>query len=72
MSRSPGGAHVNSYRVYFARDDGRLELGERFACSSDEEAIARAQTMKPPPGAVIELWEGGRLVLRLPTNPNRT
>jgi hypothetical protein len=57
---------VKNYRVYFAQEGGRLELGESFVCASDEEALARARQARPPPGCVVELWEGGRLVARLP------
>ncbi|HEY9217832.1 MAG TPA: hypothetical protein VIO94_07285 [Phenylobacterium sp.] len=57
---------MTSYRVYFAREDGRLDQGAVFDCASDEEALARVRELKAPPGCAIELWRGGRMVLRIP------
>jgi hypothetical protein len=49
------------YRIYLVHDDGRLEPGESFYCTADEEAVAR---IGPPTRADIraELWQGGRFI----------
>ena len=49
------------YRIYLVHDDGRLEPGESFYCTTDEEALAR---IAPPsrPDIRAELWQGGRFI----------
>lgn len=54
-----------TYRVYFIDGDGRMQLGESLESPSDAEAIARFDLLDRR-GLTAELWQGGRLVRKLP------
>jgi hypothetical protein len=62
------------YRIYLVHDDGRLEPGESFYCTTDDEAAIR---VRPQARADIrvELWQGGRFIAaaghRRPPTPDR-
>jgi hypothetical protein len=67
MDRQCGKPPVSEYRVYIAYPNGRLELGERFTSTSDEQAVALAvASIDAPRGAELEIWAGGRLVQKIP------
>lgn len=53
------------YRVYWVEASGGLRPAQSFTSPEDAEAIAEFQALAQQKRAA-ELWEGGRLVLRLP------
>ena len=56
---------VPAYRLYKLRDDDRIAGPSTMVeCHSDGEVIAKAKAMLD--GLDIEIWDGPRLVLRLP------
>jgi hypothetical protein len=56
------------YRAYTVGLEGRLVSYEQIACPNDAEAVAEAQQLMQKRD--MELWSCGRLVMRLPRNPN--
>jgi hypothetical protein len=48
--------------------EGRLVSYEQMICPNDAEAVAEAQQLLRKHD--IELWSGGRLVMRLARKPN--
>ncbi|MET0295695.1 MAG: hypothetical protein ABW042_11850 [Phenylobacterium sp.] len=54
-----------AYRVYFIECDGRVQVGDPIQAIDDEAAIAAFDGLARP-GLTSELWQGGRLVRRLP------
>lgn len=58
---------MTAYRLYQLRPDGRIEApADIIECDSDEEVIAQARAMIN--GRDIEIWDGARVVMRVPTN----
>jgi hypothetical protein len=62
---APGRGPVPTYRIYFIEGDGRVQLGETLDAPSDPQAVARFEAMDRN-GLTAELWQGGRLVRKLP------
>jgi hypothetical protein len=56
------------YRVYTVGLEGRLVSYEQMTCPNDAEAISAAQQLLRKHD--MELWSGGRLVMRLTRKPN--
>jgi hypothetical protein len=56
---------VPAYRLYKLKDDDRI-VGSHtvIECNSDSEVIAKAKAMLD--GLDIEVWDGPRIVVRLP------
>lgn len=52
------------YRLYFVGANGRIERGETFTASDDEDAKRRAAAIAR--GVPYELWCGARLVEQNP------
>ena len=55
---------VPDYRVYGVNKDGQLAEATQISAVSDDEAKLIAHKMLD--GADVEIWEGARLVARLP------
>ena len=55
--------HMAEYRAYIVGDDGHFIGFEGMICYDDEEAIARAKQLLG--NHDVEVWSGGRLVIRL-------
>ena len=55
------------YRIYLTAADGRI-LGPAIVleCADDPEALSKT-SQATSSHATLELWQGNRLVLRLPT-----
>lgn len=53
-----------TYRILTIDRHGRLQLGESFECEGDEAALDRLHAFERG-GLAAELWQGGRLVIRL-------
>jgi hypothetical protein len=53
------------YRAYVVGDDGHFVSFEGFVAADDGEAVAKAQRLVD--GHDVELWSGGRFVIRLET-----
>jgi hypothetical protein len=56
------------YRVYTVGLEGRLVSYEQMTCPNDAEAVSAAQQLLRKHD--MELWSGGRLVMRLTRKPN--
>jgi hypothetical protein len=54
---------VNEYRAYIVGDDGYFAGSRSFMCSDDEDAAVWAK--QPVDGQDVELWNEGRLIIRL-------
>lgn len=54
-----------TYRVYIIDKHGRLQLGESFEAQDDDEALIRLDSLDRR-GSTLELWQGGRLLRKLP------
>lgn len=54
-----------TYRVYLIDRNGRVQLGQTFQLRGDEEAVAQFDSLERR-GLNAELWQGGRLVRKLP------
>ena len=61
---------VPAYRLYKLRDDDRI-VGSPVVieCDSDSEVIEKARAMLD--GLDIEVWDGPRVVVRLPARHER-
>lgn len=57
-------AEPASYRLFFLDDQGRIKKSKELDCADDEAAIAEARRLAD--GRTLELFDGCRLVLRLP------
>jgi hypothetical protein len=56
---------MHPYRIYLVDKDGHvLSPAQVIECADDQEASAQA--VKLTKGKSSELWDGGRLVFRLP------
>ena len=59
-----------SYRFYFtARINRPVGVPQRLECTDDAQAMIKARELVekvPPQGNGIEVWEGNRLVGRIP------
>lgn len=56
---------MRDYKLYRLGQGGQIiSAPEQFVSVSDEAALARAETLRD--GGRAELWEGKRLVRRLP------
>lgn len=51
------------YRAYTVADDGHFDGFGPLICDNDDDAVAKACSLLD--GKNIELWSGGRLVVRL-------
>jgi hypothetical protein len=58
---------VADYQVYIIDGNGRVRLSETFEARGDDEAIIRLQGLDGG-GDTLELWQGGRLLRRLPAD----
>lgn len=58
---------MRDYRAYTVGTDGRFIGFEPLVCDNDDDAIAKARSLLE--GKDIELWDGARLVIRLPHKP---
>ncbi|MFC3079215.1 hypothetical protein ACFODL_14045 [Phenylobacterium terrae] len=54
-----------TYRVYLIEADGRVRMGETFERPDDAAAQAAFEAIDRQ-GLNAELWQGGRLVRKLP------
>jgi hypothetical protein len=61
---------VPAYRLYKLKDGDRI-VGPptMIECNSDSEVIAKAKAMLD--GLDIEVWDGPRVVVRLPAEPRQ-
>lgn len=56
---------MTAYRLYQIGPEGRIDApAEIIECDSDAEVIARAKAMMD--GHNIEIWDGARVVVKLP------
>jgi hypothetical protein len=53
-----------NYRAYFVNSDGHIVSVRAIACGDDAEAIREAEKLRDERD--IELWDGTRMVTRLP------
>jgi hypothetical protein len=55
------------YRIYVTTTDGRVTaLPTVVECADDQEAIGKAAQITN--GKSVELWEGARFIVRLPSD----
>ncbi len=57
-------AEPASYRVFLLDDKGKITKSKALRCTDDEAAIAEARELAD--GRCLELYDGCRLVIRLP------
>ncbi|WP_036255320.1 hypothetical protein [Methylocapsa acidiphila] len=57
-------AEPASYRVFFLDGQGKIQKSKALSCADDDEAVATARMLAD--GRILELYDGCRLVLRLP------
>jgi hypothetical protein len=57
-------AEPASYKVFFLDDEGRIKKTKALRCADDAAAIAEAQRLAD--GRTLEVFDGCRLVVRLP------
>lgn len=57
-------AEPASYKVFFLDAAGKIQKSKALPSADDEAAIAEAQKLAD--GRVLELYDGCRLVIRLP------
>jgi hypothetical protein len=62
------GQRVIEYRAYFVGSDGHFVKFVGLSCSNDAEAIEQARRLSDRD--VIELWSGGRFIVRLVPKEN--
>ena len=60
----------SAYRAYLIGADGRIETASPLEAATDDEAMEQARQLVD--GHDIELWDRGRLVVRLPSNHARS
>jgi len=64
-----------SYRFYFTAKINRpVGVPQRLECADDAQAMIKAREMvdkAPPHGSGVEVWEGNRLVGRIPAGAER-
>ena len=54
------------YRIYVVADDGHISGPPHvIECADEQEAIGKAAAQAAN-GKVVELWDGTRLIVRLP------
>lgn len=57
-------AEPASYQLFFLDEQGRIKKSKALRCTDDEAAIAEVRRLED--GRTLELYDGCRLVLRLP------
>jgi hypothetical protein len=68
---SAGSAFMPKYRTYQMDQEGRvIGLPNVIACDDDEMAIKKAKLLGS--GHRIDVWNGDRLVARIPMQADRT
>jgi hypothetical protein len=58
-------AEPASYQLFFLDDQGRIKKSKALDCGNDDDAIAEAR--RRADGRTLELFDGCRLVLRIPS-----
>jgi hypothetical protein len=58
-------AEPASYKVFFLDEAGKIKKSKALRCADDEAAIAEAHRLAD--GRTLELYDGCRLVVRLPS-----
>ncbi len=60
-----------AYRFYYTANINRpVGVPQRLDCADDAQAMIKARELvdhAPPQGSGVEVWEGNRLVGRVPT-----
>jgi hypothetical protein len=64
MARFRGVVPLSEYRLYCLNESGRFTKSHDIDARDDEEALAKARTMKLP--VLCELWSRDRFVAKLP------
>jgi hypothetical protein len=62
-----GAHHMPDYRAYIVGEDGHFVGYEPLVCPNDAEAIEKAKRLVN--GRDVELWSGGRFVIKLECKP---
>ncbi len=62
----PERGRVSDYRFFIVGLDGRIFHGVEAECFDDADALARARDRREP--RAIEVWQGKRLVGRVPAH----
>jgi hypothetical protein len=58
---------MQAYRIYVVGPDGHFVNFKPLVCASDDQALAEAKQLVD--GYDIELWNGGRFIVRLEREP---
>jgi hypothetical protein len=60
---------MSFYRMYWVGSDDHFKMAQDIECASDDEVLARAETMMGR-HAAMEVWETGRFVGRVGAPPH--
>ncbi len=55
------------YRLYLLNDRGHIHSAKDLQCSSDEEAVEKAEQFRD--GRALELWQQARFIKKIPKLP---
>ncbi len=55
-----------NYRCYFLNRLNRIQAALTLECAEDAEAVLKASELARAQSLIIEIWNGARLVGRLP------
>jgi hypothetical protein len=58
---------MQAYRIYVVGPDGHFVNFKPLVCASDDQALAEAKELVDD--CDVELWSGGRFVIRLERKP---
>ena len=61
-----GKAAMANYRCYFLNQLDRIQAAQILECAEDAEAVLKASELARAQSLIIEIWNGARLVGRLP------
>ena len=54
---------MKTYRLCFVTPEGRIDTAHEITCADDFDALAEAE--RAAGNHVVEVWDGGRLVVRV-------
>jgi hypothetical protein len=54
------------YRCYFVNNLDQIQAAQSLDCSEDAEALVQAGALAQSQSLTVEIWNGARLVGRLP------
>jgi hypothetical protein len=65
----PPVSQMPEYRIYLLGKGDRILEVEAISCATDRDAVARAIEITQQEGVGAEVWQGARLIVKLPRPP---